>query len=141
MGRKSAGSWSYMDARLFFAAIGVAVTLGGGLCLAYPLLRPEVRRREGLITAWVNEKGTGLGLRGRYIFGFDKWSPRGSVGSGSYTPADDADRLLWDRIGGGLSGEAIGRANSMLLTDRRLAAVGIVLLVIGASVAIGTAFV
>ena len=107
--------------------------------MTYPLLRPEVRRREDLISKLVNKKGRNVGLKGRYGFGFDRWSTRGNVGSGSYQPSSEEDRLLFGRIGGQLEGEAIERANRMFWTDRRFGFAGLLLLVIGASVGVASA--
>ncbi|MGI0078886.1 MAG: hypothetical protein ACRECH_04620 [Nitrososphaerales archaeon] len=124
---------------MILIAVAAVITVCGGVALAYPLLRSEVRRREELVAYWVNNKGRKLGLKGQYAFGFDRWSPRGSVGSGSYRPSSDEDRLLFGRIGGQLEGEAIERVNRMFWTDRKLAVLGVTLLIIGTSVSVASA--
>lgn len=122
-----------MFTHLILAVGGTVITLAGGLVLAYPLFRSEARRREGFITGWVNGKGRNLGLKGHYSFGFQQWSPRGSIGSGSYRPLNEEDRLLYDQIGGKLTGEAIERSNRLFWTDKKLGVAGVLLLFVGAA--------
>src|SRR6266566_9295945 len=119
-------------ARLIVAGVGAAITLSGGAVLTYPIFLPEIRRRERLVVAWVNDRGRELGLKGRFTFRFSDWSPGGSVGGGSYEPLGEEDRHLFERIGGQLEGEGIEQASRMAWSDRTLGLIGLALLVLGA---------
>ena len=126
-------------ARLILAGVGAAITLSSGAVLTYPMFRPEIRRRQRLVVAWVNDRGRELGLTGRFTFRFSDWSPGECIGGGSYEPLGEEDRHLFERIGGQFEGEGIERADRIVWSDRTLGLVGLALLVLGAAISVASA--
>ena len=114
--------------------VGVIIALCGSCLLAYPLYRPETRRRERIVIDCVNREGKKQGLKGQYRLRFERWSTFSSLGGSSYTPSDKLDKSLFDSIGGKLEGEAIIRANKMFWTDGRLYLLGLGLLISGTTI-------
>jgi hypothetical protein len=116
-----------------FALLAVAV-------LAYPFLDGgEVRRRERRVVREFSRLGVKRGLRGRFEFTFDRYSPNASRGAGSYIPANETDHALFDQIGAEVEGDAIALSARMLWTDRKIGIVGILIALLGAVLALVSA--
>jgi len=113
--------------------VGLFFGGAGAVAIGWIYLYPDSARREGRRVRKLTQRAREAGLRGRYRFETDR-SKWGSTNAGTYEPADGEDRTLYAAVGSRLEGESAFWASEMLWTDRRVAWLGIPVLLIGVAI-------
>ena len=109
---------------VFLVAVGVAL-------LALTLLRPEEARRERRRRRRLHHLARDAGLAGRWRLRDDRASSTPPSEHGTYEPASDEDKALFETVGPRIEGEAKFFATEMLWTDARLLWAGAGVLLLG----------
>ena len=118
------------------AGVGLFVLAAGIAVWVLTFARPEPARREGRRLRSLNHRARDAGLMGRWRFEVDRPGSGPTSGYGTYEPASEEDRALYDAIGSRIEGEAKFSASEILWTDAKLAWAGTGLILIGVAITI-----
>lgn len=115
---------------------GAVLSLAAVTILTYPILEPEVRRRERILEREAIWLGQARNLRGKLLFRAPTWASHEPAAQVAYYKVDEVDGKLWSAVGPSIMNEATSAAQSLYWTDRKIGACGIIVAVVGASLVV-----
>jgi len=118
--------------------LGALVMVVGLVLLILSSVWSEPARRERRRARNLELRARETGLRGHWALNVDRTGSGRASEYGTYQPASDEDRALYEAVGSRIQGEAKFFASEMLWTDARLAWAGIVMLLIGIAMTVGS---